>query len=213
MKRKLVIDNSNIYYEPESNKKLKTNLNIIYSKENHIYFYTNITQKNINNLKNEINKTINQLTQTVNNLMILGFSIHYPPIILHIASNGGNILSVLDFINYIKQLKSTYNFLFFHSIIEEDSASSAILISIICDKRFINNHVQISMYELTSRTWGKFENFNKKISLENLIACIKKICKEHSKIPNDELNNICKYQKIWNAKLCLDYGIVDTINN
>ena len=40
---------------------------------------------------------------------------------------------------------------------------------------------------------------------------IKKLYKEYTKVPDKELDEILKHDLWWDAKKCLDYGLIDKI--
>ena len=46
---------------------------------------------------------------------------------------------------------------------------------------------------------------------ELLMATIKDIYKEHTKIPKTQLSKILKHDLWWDAKTCLKYGLIDDI--
>jgi len=60
--------------------------------------------------------------------------------------------------------------------------------------------------------WGKFEDMKDDMkNSELLMETIIKIYEEHTRIPRSELKEILKRDIWWDAKTCLDYGLVDEI--
>lgn len=59
---------------------------------------------------------------------------------------------------------------------------------------------------------GKFQEM--KDDMENsemLMKKIKDIYKQHTKIPEHEMDNILKHDIWWEAEKCLEYGLVDEL--
>jgi len=202
----------NSYDFSRKKQKIQVNYPLIYSRDNHVYFYSEINQKSINNLKNEISISIKRSTNITNNLLAFGLVVKCPPIVVHICSPGGNVFAALHFIGFILDIKRKNPFFKFHSIIDGNSSSNAILISVIFDEKFIKSNVQISIHELSFYAWGNFLNFiNKNISINSLKSTIFNIYKKFSNIPDNELAYALVNKIIWDAQSCLKYGIVNTI--
>ena len=68
------------------------------------------------------------------------------------------------------------------------------------------------IHQISSAMWGKFEEMKDDMkNSELLMDTIIKIYEEHTRIPRSELENILKRDIWWDAKTCLDYGLVDEI--
>ena len=87
--------------EPPPKEEYRTNGNFkegnIYSDDNHIYFYSEVSKKTIF----ELNKEIRRVTQTMKDIGSR-FSIDPPPIYLHINSFGGSIFAAMSSVDIIE---------------------------------------------------------------------------------------------------------------
>lgn len=69
--------------------------NLIYYRENHIYFYTDINNTTITALQKEVQKVVDKLIEKFRAAESLEFTMKYPPIVLHINSPGGGYFQLL----------------------------------------------------------------------------------------------------------------------
>jgi len=44
-----------------------------------------------------------------------------------------------------------------------------------------------------------------------MMETIRTVYTEHTKVPTEELDEILKHDLLWDAKKCLEYGLVDEI--
>lgn len=184
----------------------------IYSRENHIYFYSDIKMKTIITLEKEINSTIDKILEKSKIVKNMGFKFDYPPIVLHIGSPGGSIFAAFNFIDYMTQIRRNHSKIKFHSIVEGASASSATLISVTADKRFITEYGYMLIHQLSSVSFGKYNEIKDDIiNLDTLMERIKGIYKKHTKVPDEQLDEILKHDIYWDANTCLKYKLVDKI--
>jgi ATP-dependent Clp endopeptidase proteolytic subunit ClpP len=170
--------------------------------DNRIYFYSEVLRPQILIL----NKQIRTLNIRLRNSAA---ALSHPPanIHLHINSFGGSLFSGLCAVDNIKKSDAPI-----HSIIDGCAASAATLMSVVAAERYINEHSFMLIHQLSSGFWGKFEEL--KDGVENstlLMQTIKKIYDEHTRIPKKKLNEILKRDLWFDAKTCLDYGLVDEI--
>tara|TARA_E500000178_G_C16807088_1_gene655206 strand:+ start:55 stop:291 length:237 start_codon:yes stop_codon:yes gene_type:complete len=62
-------------------------------------------------------------------------------------------------------------------------------------------------------SWGKMDELEEEmVNLKQLMEHIKKIYASKTKIKKKELNEILKHDLWWDAKKCLECGLVDKIN-
>lgn len=185
---------------------------LIYSSDNHIHFCTDINNTSIINLQKEVQKVINTLLEKSKTVEDLEFTVKFPPIIIHINSPGGSIFAAFKFIDYMTSIKRKHKFIKFHSIVEGRAASSATLISIVADKRFITEYGYMLIHQLWSIAMGKYNEIKDDVTnLDILMDRIKQIYKQYTKVPNDKLDEILKHDLYWDAQTCKKYKLVDTI--
>jgi len=172
-------------------------------EQNRIYFYSEVERTK--NLK--LNKFIRNLDlDLVNRTNVLATE-EVPTMYLHIQSYGGCVFSGFSSIDYIKGTKAPIC-----SIVEGCAASAATLMSVVADKRLMTEHAFMLIHQLSGGVWGTYEDIvdNKK-NCERLMKMIKNIYLEHTKIPKSKLNGILKHDIWFDAKQCLEYGLVDEI--
>jgi ATP-dependent protease ClpP protease subunit len=188
--------------------------NLIYSNDNHIYFYTVINNRSITMLQKEVQNVINKIIKKSKSAENLGFTIVYPPIVLHINSPGGNVFASFKFIDYMTQIKRKFPEIKFHSIVEGLVASAATFISVTADKRFITEYGYMLIHQLWSCSFGKYNELKDDVSnCDILMERIKNIYRKHAKIPNNQLDEILKHDLYWDSKTCKKYKLVDIILN
>lgn len=170
---------------------------------NHIYFYSSVTKKTCLKLNLELKKAAQNIVDNGNNLLKKDKYIY-----LHINSFGGSVFSAFSTIDTILNLPVPVV-----SIIEGASASAATLISVVCHYRVILENSYMLIHQLSSMSWGKMDELEEEmVNLKQLMEHIKKIYASKTKIKKKELNEILKHDLWWDAKKCLECGLVDKIN-
>ena len=169
---------------------------------NRIYFYSEVNRpKNL-----ELNKTLVTLGNTLYNR---GQSLDVDPgrIFLHINSGGGSVFAGLSSVDYILNSKVPVT-----TVIDGCAASAATIMSVVGHHRVMHKHSFMLIHQISSVMWGKFEEMKDDMkNSELLMETIIKIYEEHTRIPRSELKDILKKDIWWDAKTCLDYGLVDEI--
>tara|TARA_R110000824_G_scaffold91669_1_gene222891 strand:+ start:68 stop:676 length:609 start_codon:yes stop_codon:yes gene_type:complete len=169
---------------------------------NRIYFYSEVNRpKNL-----ELNKTLVTMANTLYNR---GQSLDVDPgrIFLHINSGGGSVFAGLSSVDYILNSKVPIT-----TVIDGCAASAATIMSVVGHHRVMHKHSFMLIHQISSVMWGKFEDMKDDMkNSELLMETIIKIYEEHTRIPRSELKEILKRDIWWDAKTCLDYGLVDEI--
>ncbi len=169
---------------------------------NRIYFYSEVSRpKNL-----ELNKNIATMSNTLYNR---GQSLQTDPgrIFLHINSFGGSVFAGMSSVDYILNSKVPIT-----TVIDGCAASAATIMSVVGHHRVMHKHSFMLIHQISSAMWGKFEEMKDDMkNSELLMETIIKIYEEHTRIPRSELENILKRDIWWDAKTCLDYGLVDEI--
>ena len=76
----------------------------------------------------------------------------------------------------------------------------------------MNEHAFMLIHQLSSACWGTYEEMKDDMKNNDLLmSTIKQIYMEHTKIPKKKLNEILKRDLWWDAKTCLEYGLIDDI--
>jgi ATP-dependent Clp protease, protease subunit len=84
--------------------------------------------------------------------------------------------------------------------------------SVVGHHRVMHKHAFMLIHQISSSMWGKFEEMKDDMkNSELLMDTIIGIYEEHTRIPRNELKDILKRDIWWDAKTCLDYGLVDEI--
>ena len=175
--------------------------NTVETQDNKIFFYSGVSRPKI--LK--LNKAIDTMNTTAAMRKAShGISI---PIRIHINSYGGSVFAGLAAVDYIKTSKAEI-----HTIIDGCAASAATLMSVVADKRYMHRNACMLIHQLSGAMWGKFSSMKDDMqNSEMLMEKIKKIYREHTRIPESVLEDILKHDLWWEAEKCLEYGLIDEI--
>ncbi len=169
---------------------------------NHIYFNSDVTKKSIFDLCQALNSVAldNIVTATQ-------FNIEPIPIYLHINSNGGSVFAAFTAIDNIMNCKVPV-----YTIIEGASASAATIMSVVGKKRYIRPNSYMLIHELRSGCWGRMSEMEDEMeNNKKLMKRIKKIYKEYTTIPHEEMKEILKHDMWWDSEKCLEMGLVDSL--
>ncbi len=177
--------------EPEMN---------IETLDNHIYYYAEVNTKSAFKLVKELHKLDTKMKKKKKKT-------DDDVIHLHIHSEGGCVFSCFTIIDKIRTLETPV-----YSYINGMAASSATMISVVCDKRFIYRNAYMLIHQLSSGFDGKYnELVDDMENNDTLMKNIKQIYKDHTNIHGKSLDKILKRDMWWPAKKCLEYGLVDKI--
>jgi ATP-dependent Clp protease protease subunit len=181
--------------------------NLIYLKNNHLYFHTEVTEESVD----EIKKLMRQYWNKVNNIKKTHECVVFSPkpLYLHIFSPGGCAFSGFSLYDFLIEYKKKIPI---YTIVEGMAASAATIISIAGTKRFITPNSYMLIHQLSTFIDGNFEQIqdgfeNSKKSMEKIMQ----IYKLHTKINNKKIPNILKHDLHWDAEQCKEYGLIDEI--
>lgn len=169
---------------------------------NRIYFYSEVDRTSILKLNRAIRNLDNHITAR-------SIELENNPvdIIIHINSYGGSLTDAFSTVDYIKNTVNNVC-----SIIDGTAASAATIISIVADKRVIYKNSLMLVHQLSSGIWGKYSEItDEKANCDLMMDMIRKIYKEHTKIPMYKLDEILKHDLWFDSATCLKYGLVDEI--
>ncbi len=179
--------------------------NFIETVNNRVYFYSDVDVDRV--LK--LNKTIRELSSQ---MLVQQYNLDLeepPPIHLHINSFGGFIFDGLSAMDEIIKIKETVPI---HTVVDGACASAATFMSVVGSHRQIKEHAFMLIHQLRSAYWGKFAELqDEMVNLDLLMDSIRNIYKTYTKVPKKQLDEILKHDLWWDAKKCLEYGLVDEI--
>jgi len=171
-------------------------------QDNKIYFYSGVNR----NACSELNKKISELESkaiTLSNSL----TIEPPPIKLFINSGGGTIVSGISSMDTIIRSQVPV-----WTYVDGFSASAATFMTVVGNHRFMSRNSYMLVHQLSTTFWGTYSNFeDEKQNLDLMMKNIKNVYKEYTKIPMKKLNEILKHDLMWDAKTCLEYGMIDEI--
>lgn len=169
---------------------------------NHVYFYCAVNKKTCLKLNLELKKIAQSIVDNGKNLLNKDKYIY-----LHINSFGGSVFAAFSTIDTIINLPVPVV-----SIIEGAAASAATMISVMCNYRIIYPNSYMLIHQLSSMSWGKMDELEDEMcNLKELMKRIKNIYKNKTNIENTKLDEILKHDLWWDAKKCLQVGLVDKI--
>ena len=170
--------------------------------ENKIYYYAGVNRESVV----ELNKKIGEL-ESKNLIMSNTLDIDTPPIKVLINSGGGSItagISSMDTILRCKVPVETY--------VDGFCASAGTFLSVVGDTRYMSRNSYMLIHQLSTNFWGKYSEFeDEKQNLDLMMETIKNVYKEHTKVPMKKIDEILKHDLMWDAKVCLKYGLIDEI--
>jgi len=176
--------------------------NQVITLDNRIYFYSGITTSNVLTFNKEIRNLNVKILSSATALNSDPANLY-----VHINSFGGSVFAGLAAMDYIRT--STVPV---HSVIDGCAASAATLMSVVAKERYMHEHSFMLIHQLSSGMWGKYEELKDDMkNCDVLMKTIKKIYMEHAKIPKSKLSQILKHDLWFDAKTCLNYGLIDEI--
>lgn len=190
-------DNNNLNFviQPNSNNNIPS--------DNKIYLYSEINRDTILS----VCKQIDEISKQLKLLQFTYDIVELPPIEIHINSDGGELSSAFMLVDKILKSK-----LKIHTIIEGTAASAATLISVVGHKRFINQHSFMLIHQLSTTSWGTYQNLvDEKQNCDLLMDSIMEIYTKHSKLKKNELTQLLKHDLLLKSTDCIKNGLVDMI--
>ena len=180
---------------------------LIYLKNNHLYFHTEVSEESVDKIK----KLMRQYWNRISNISKTHDCVVFKPkpLYLHIFSPGGCVYSGFSLYDFIIEYKKKIPV---YTIVEGMAASAATFISIAGTKRFMTSNSYMLIHQLSTFIGGNFEQVqdgydNSKKSMEKIMD----IYKTHTKINKKKIPNILKHDLNWDVNECLKYGMIDEI--
>jgi ATP-dependent protease ClpP protease subunit len=84
--------------------------------------------------------------------------------------------------------------------------------SVVAEKRYMRETSFMLIHQLSAGGWGKFEELQDDMANnELLMKTIKEIYAKYTKIPRKKLSQMLQRDLWWDARTCLEYGLIDDI--
>ena len=126
---------------------------------------------------------------------------------LHITSSGGSLMPTLYICDLIQYLDTDV-----YTFVDGYAASSASLISICGNKRFITKHSSMLIHQLSADISGKFIEIKDKFNnAEQLMNNVADIYLSKTNITLGHLAYLLQHDIWLNSTVCLELGLVDQI--
>ena len=185
--------------QPSNNKPEKH----IAVHENKIYYYAGVNRESAA----ELNKKIGEL-ETKCLTLCHNLDLEEPPTLkVLINSGGGSITAGISSMDTILRTKVPV-----HTYVDGFAASAATFLSVVGSYRFMSRNSYMLIHQLSTNFWGKYSEFeDEKQNLDLMMETIKRVYKEYTKVPEKKLDEILKHDLLWDAKTCLEYGLIDEI--
>jgi ATP-dependent protease ClpP protease subunit len=172
-------------------------------EENHIYFYTHVSDKEALELIRILRRLDIEMGYLAERIGLK----KRPPIHLHVQSPGGDVfagLSICDAIDACKADVYTY--------VEGSAASAATMIISRGTKRFITKRSFMLVHQPQILWAGKHDEFIDEIeNQKHIFNAVKEIYLESSKMEEEELEELLKHELWMPAGKCLELGLVDKV--
>lgn len=176
--------------------------------DNHIYFYGDVNDRNCLKLNQMLLECAKAMKKRKNCKCSCSCETCKPNrIFLHINSYGGDVFASLTTVDTILSSPIPVT-----TVVEGGAASAATLISIVGHHRQIRKHSYMLIHQGSDRISGKMEevkdDYQNFVKIEN---DSNRLYLEHTKIKRSELEKILKHDIWWDARTCLNKGLVDEI--
>lgn len=171
---------------------------------NHIYFYSEVTNKSAFDL----NKAFHKIKLE---LMNLKSKYDMKPIIhLHINSYGGCLFSGLCIVDSIRKLQN--DGIEVYTYCEGKVASAATLMSVVGDHRYMSKNAVMLIHQLSTAFWGKFNDLEDEWENSSmLMKKLKAIYRENTNFKKKDLDKLLKRDLWLESTKCKQHGLIDEI--
>lgn len=170
--------------------------------ENKIYYYSNVNRESAVELNKKIGEIESKSLTLANTL-----DIDPPALKILINSGGGSITAGISSMDTMLRCKVPI-----HTYVDGFAASAATFLSVVGNYRFMSRNSYMLIHQLSSNFWGTYANFeDEKQNLDLMMKTIKDVYKKYTKVPMKKLDEILKHDLLWDAKQCLEYGLIDEV--
>ena len=170
--------------------------------ENKIYYYASVNRESAVELNKKIGEIESKSLTLANTL-----DIDPPALKILINSGGGSITAGISSMDTMLRCKVPV-----HTYVDGFAASAATFLSVVGNYRFMSRNSYMLIHQLSSNFWGTYANFeDEKQNLDLMMKTIKDVYKKYTKVPMKKLDEILKHDLLWDAKQCLEYGLIDEV--
>ena len=190
---------------PDDDNELNVISNEIAVFQNHIYFYSALTNASVLRLVNEINK---MTREHFGEAASKGKEVE--PIHVHVQSDGGWASAGFTAYDYMMKFKEKIPI---YTYIEGMAASAATFLTIAGTKRYITPSSTILIHEPRGWIAGSATQITEEYhNLQKIVNIMENIYIKHSKFTKEELKEFLKRDAYLTAEEALERGLVDEIN-
>jgi len=177
--------------------------NLIKIRNNHVYFYEEVSKKNVLKLIDEIHTLESNLKSKVDNI-----EIDKPTIYLHINSDGGCVYSALSCLDTLSNLDVKLV-----TIAEGTICSAATIIYLAGKDRWMRKHTYTLIHQLrTFSGWKTHKELNNELDTTNeLQNMLVNLYKEYTKIPNKKIESLMSKEIMMDSGTCLKYEFCNKV--
>ena len=169
---------------------------------NEIYFHADVDTDSVCFLFKLLREVERDLI--VKSTEVPGFK---PEIRLYIHSNGGDMFAGFGAHDQLKQMRVPVT-----TIADGICASAATFILMGGHTRLIKKRSYVLIHQLSSQTWGKFNDMKEEVkNCEKFMEMAKDMYEEHCDIPEKKFKTFMKKDVYIDAKECIKWKIVDGI--
>jgi ATP-dependent protease ClpP protease subunit len=175
---------------------------------NRIYFYSDVNEKSVLSM----NKHLQSLhTKARVYAAQNGFDNCYGSgqAFVNVQSYGGSLMSGLSAMDTILEIRQHMPIT---TMVDGYAASAATFITMVGTRRLMRRTSYMLVHQLSSGFWGKYEEMRDEMrNLDMFMESIRDAYGKYTKVPKKEISQILKKDIWWDAKTCLDYGLIDEI--
>lgn len=129
-----------------------------------------------------------------------------------IDSPGGSCTSILKFVDFLELTRSRYSNIKFKSVISGLVASAGTIMACVADERLMTSNAKSMIHDLSGNNGGTYTQMMSQIQfIKDLNESLVNIYLKKSNKTKEELTELLKTNKWFNANEYLEYGFVDRI--
>ena len=182
---------------------------LIYRTDNKLYFRANVSVSSCNRLVKLLDEYEKEISKQIGESNMLFDEIKPNPLYIYISSYGGSVFNGLFAYDKIRKFKYPI-----YTVIDGYAASMGSILSLAGHKRLMTENSLSLIHQLSSGMIGKYEEM--KDDFENTTELMNKLINIYvercnGKMTEKEIKKQFKHDKWWNAKLCLEKGLIDEI--
>lgn len=169
------------------------------TRNNHIYFYDEVSKKSMLALIDEVLKLASSLKSIIDDT-----DIEKPIIYLHINSDGGCVYSGLSAMDTLMNLGVKLI-----TIAEGNMCSAATFLYLAGKERWIRKHTYVLIHQIRTFTgWTTHTELIDEVeTTKKLQTMLVDLYKTHTNLPDKKLNKLMKREIQMDAKQCIKYKI------